>query len=128
MMILTTNDDDENDDNGSVSGTMMMMMMVMIIMMMISLYYNHLISYIYDLLSSFQFDTALQNRSYGYRGYRKSGKFSPPRVYLVKPGTFQVLQDFIVANSSASYNQFKLPRKLKTGATLDLVMGRVQNL
>ncbi|XP_072015309.1 uncharacterized protein [Amphiura filiformis] len=69
-----------------------------------------------------QFDEALQERNNYYKGYRNAGTISPPRVYLVKPGTFKALQDYIIANSTASYNQFKMPRKLKTAGTLKLML------
>ena len=44
---------------------------------------------------------------------------------VVRPGTFQKLRDFIVATSTASFNQFKMPKKLRTKATLDLMMESV---
>ncbi|XP_072026289.1 uncharacterized protein [Amphiura filiformis] len=69
-----------------------------------------------------QFDEALQERNNYYRGYRNAGTILPPLVYLVKPGTFKALQDYIIANSTASYNQFKMPRKLKTAGALKLML------
>ena len=67
-------------------------------------------------------DEALKERNNYYRGYRNAGTILPPHIYLVKPGTFQALKDYIVAHSSASYNQFKVPRKLKTTDTLKLML------
>ncbi|XP_072026288.1 uncharacterized protein [Amphiura filiformis] len=69
-----------------------------------------------------QFDEALQESNNYYRGYRNAGTISPPRVYLVKPGTFKALQEYIVANTTTSYNQYKMPRKLKTVGTLNLML------
>ncbi|XP_072025045.1 uncharacterized protein [Amphiura filiformis] len=69
-----------------------------------------------------QFDEALQDRNNYYRDDRQDESISPPRVYLVKPGTFKALQEYIVANSTTSYNQFKMPRKLKTAGTLKLML------
>ncbi|XP_072026291.1 uncharacterized protein [Amphiura filiformis] len=70
-----------------------------------------------------QFDDALKERNNYYKGFRNAGTISPPRVYLVKPGTFKELQDYIIANSTASYNQYKVPLKLKTPETLTLMLG-----
>lgn len=39
---------------------------------------------------------------------------SPSKVYLVKTGTFNKLGEFILANSSASRAQLKMPLKLRT--------------
>ncbi|XP_072050208.1 uncharacterized protein [Amphiura filiformis] len=69
-----------------------------------------------------KFDEALQERNNYYTDYRKAGTISLPHVYLVKSGTFKELQDYIIANSTASFNQFKLPRKLKTAGTLKLML------
>ncbi len=69
-----------------------------------------------------QFDEALVERNTYYRRYRKAGTVCQPLVYLVKPGTFKALRNFIIENSTASFNQFKMPRKLKTSATLELML------
>ena len=57
-----------------------------------------------------------------YDHYRQVGTICEARVFVVRPGSFWKLQEFIIANSSASYNQFKMPKKLRTKAALDLMM------
>ena len=72
-----------------------------------------------------QFDKSLRKQHEFYDHYRKVGTICEARVMIVRPGSFKKLQDFIIANSTASYNQFKTPKKLRTKATLDLMMSSV---
>ena len=46
-------------------------------------------------------------------------------VHFVKQGSFKKMQDYIVAHSSASVNQFKVPRKLRKKDILELMMSCV---
>ncbi|XP_022106526.1 GH3 domain-containing protein-like, partial [Acanthaster planci] len=80
------------------------------------------------LLSSKQkslFDKSLRKQHEFYDHYRTIGTICEARVMIVRPGSFKKLQEFIVANSTASYNQFKMPKKLHTKATVDLMMSSV---
>ena len=72
-----------------------------------------------------QFDKSLRKQHEFYDHYRKVGTICEARVMIVRPGSFKKLQDFIIANSTASYNQFKTPKKLRTKATLGLMMNSV---
>ena len=69
-----------------------------------------------------QFDKSLRKQHEIYDHYRRVGTICEARVFVVRPGSFRKLQKFIIANSSASYNQFKMPKKLRTKATLDLLL------
>ncbi|XP_038058033.1 indole-3-acetic acid-amido synthetase GH3.4-like [Patiria miniata] len=68
------------------------------------------------------FDKSLRKQHEFYDHYRQVGTICEARVMIVRPGSFKKLQDFIIATSTASYNQFKIPKKLRTKATLDLMM------
>ncbi|GAV02755.1 hypothetical protein RvY_13281 [Ramazzottius varieornatus] len=48
-----------------------------------------------------------------YKYYRDGGALSPPKVFLVKPGAFERLREYLLENSSASPSQVKPPRVLK---------------
>ena len=76
-------------------------------------------------VSFFQFDKSLRKQHEFYDHYRHVGTICEARVLLVHPGTFRKLQDYIIAHSTASYNQFKMPKKLRTKATLNLMMESV---
>ncbi|XP_022106549.1 probable indole-3-acetic acid-amido synthetase GH3.8 isoform X2 [Acanthaster planci] len=68
------------------------------------------------------FDKSLRKQHEFYDNYRQVGTISEARVMIVLPGSFKKLQDFTIANSTASYNQFKMPKKLRTKATVDFLM------
>ncbi|XP_038058279.1 GH3 domain-containing protein-like isoform X2 [Patiria miniata] len=68
------------------------------------------------------FDQSLRKQHEFYDHYRQVGTICEARVMIVRPGSFKKLQDFIIATSTASYNLFKMPKKLRTKATLDLMM------
>ena len=72
-----------------------------------------------------QFDESLRRQHEFYDHYRHVGTICQARVYLVRPGTFRELRELIIATSTASYNQFKMPKKLRTKATLNLMMENV---
>ena len=77
------------------------------------------------LLRSIQFDENLQKGHDLYKGYRVAHTISPARVHVVRPGTFKELRDYIVSRTTASVNQFKTPRKLKTKEQMEWMMERV---
>lgn len=49
-----------------------------------------------------------------FRNFKDGNFIDTPLVHLVKPGSFEILKDYIVANSTASILQYKLPQKLRT--------------
>ncbi|XP_071484065.1 uncharacterized protein [Diadema antillarum] len=67
-------------------------------------------------------DEQLRALSFPYHTFRDRDVIAPPRVHVVKPGTFGRLQDYILANSTATANQYKVPRKLVTLNTLKLML------
>eukprot|EP00057_Strongylocentrotus_purpuratus_P030219 XP_781035.3 PREDICTED: indole-3-acetic acid-amido synthetase GH3.17 [Strongylocentrotus purpuratus] len=67
-------------------------------------------------------DEELCHHSFTYNSFRDKGCIAPPVVHIVKPGTFDRLHDFILDNSATSANQYKVPRKLRTAATLKLML------
>lgn len=52
--------------------------------------------------------------SYVYGSFRKKGSIQKMMVYTVKPGTFQGLRQFAIETTTASANQYKIPRVVKT--------------
>eukprot|EP00057_Strongylocentrotus_purpuratus_P009853 XP_011664327.1 PREDICTED: probable indole-3-acetic acid-amido synthetase GH3.5 [Strongylocentrotus purpuratus] len=66
-------------------------------------------------------DEELRLHSNTYNMFREQGSIAPPDVHIVKPGTFDRLHDFILANSTTTANQYKVPRKLRTKETLQLM-------
>ncbi|XP_071790415.1 uncharacterized protein [Asterias amurensis] len=69
------------------------------------------------------FDTSLAEKHTYYNVCRQIGRIKKPLVVVVKPGSFKKLQDFILSNSAASFNQFKMPKKLHTKSTLEFMLG-----
>ncbi|XP_038051191.1 probable indole-3-acetic acid-amido synthetase GH3.9 [Patiria miniata] len=69
-----------------------------------------------------EFDKILRKHHSLYDHYRAVGTIAAPRMLRVRPGSFKKFQDYIIANSTASYNQFKMPRKLRTKMMLDYMM------
>eukprot|EP00057_Strongylocentrotus_purpuratus_P002944 XP_003725566.1 PREDICTED: probable indole-3-acetic acid-amido synthetase GH3.9 [Strongylocentrotus purpuratus] len=67
-------------------------------------------------------DEELCHHSFTYNSFREKGSIAPPVVHIVKPGTFDRLHDLILDNSTTSANQYKVPRKLRTVATLKLML------
>ncbi|XP_063965026.1 uncharacterized protein LOC129275211 [Lytechinus pictus] len=67
-------------------------------------------------------DEELCHHSFTYNSFREKGSIAPPLVHIVKPGTFDRLHDFILDNSTTSTNQYKVPRKLRSAATLKLML------
>ena len=73
----------------------------------------------------FQFDKSLRKQHEFYEHYRKFGTICEPRVLVVRPGSFNKLKEFIIANSTATYNQFKMPKKIRTKALLEFMLQSV---
>ncbi|XP_071788390.1 uncharacterized protein [Asterias amurensis] len=71
------------------------------------------------------FDKSLRKQHEFYEQYRKVGTICEARVAVVRPGSFNKLREHIIATSTANYNQFKMPRKLRTKALLDFLLGCV---
>ncbi|XP_033624242.1 probable indole-3-acetic acid-amido synthetase GH3.9 isoform X1 [Asterias rubens] len=68
------------------------------------------------------FDSSLRKQHDFYDHYRKVGTICEAHVHVVRPGSFNKLKDHIVATSTASYNQFKMPKKLRTRVILDFML------
>lgn len=47
------------------------------------------------------------------------------KVFTVKPGTFQRLRQFAIETTSASANQYKIPRVVRTKEAADFIMKNV---
>ncbi|PIK56878.1 putative indole-3-acetic acid-amido synthetase GH3.9 [Apostichopus japonicus] len=56
----------------------------------------------------------LYERHEFYRVFNNTKQITTPTVYLTKEGAFTELKEYILANSSASRAQFKMPLKLRT--------------
>ncbi|XP_071820151.1 uncharacterized protein [Apostichopus japonicus] len=56
----------------------------------------------------------LYERHEFYRVFHNTKQITIPTVYLTKEGAFTELKEYILANSSASRAQFKMPLKLRT--------------
>ncbi|XP_038050828.1 GH3 domain-containing protein-like [Patiria miniata] len=72
-----------------------------------------------------KFDEDLKQGHIYYKGLRGNGTVSSAHVNLVRPGTFQELRDFILSRCTASINQYKTPRKLRTRELVVWMMERV---
>ncbi|XP_071798697.1 uncharacterized protein [Asterias amurensis] len=72
-----------------------------------------------------QFDANLQKGHDLYKNRRKSHFISPARAHVVRPGTFKELRDYTVSRTTASVNQFKTPRKLRTKELVEWMLQRV---
>lgn len=59
-------------------------------------------------------DDELRALSYVYSSFRRKGSIGPIKIYTVKPGTFTEFRAFMIANTTGSPNQYKVPRVLKT--------------
>ncbi|XP_038050064.1 probable indole-3-acetic acid-amido synthetase GH3.9 [Patiria miniata] len=74
-----------------------------------------------------KFDEYLQHHQYYYKNLRASRTISAPHVHLVAQGAFTDLEDFTISRTTASSNQYKTPRKLKTRELVEWMMERVVN-
>ncbi|XP_041364892.1 GH3 domain-containing protein-like [Gigantopelta aegis] len=70
-------------------------------------------------------DKTLCAQSFVYGSFRQKGSIGPMKVHQVKPGTFEKLRYFMITTSTVSTNQFKVPRVLKRGDTIDFIMNHV---
>ncbi|XP_033624241.1 probable indole-3-acetic acid-amido synthetase GH3.9 [Asterias rubens] len=73
------------------------------------------------------FDKSLRKQHEFYEQYRKVGTICGACVEVVRPGSFNKLKYHIIATSTSSYNQFKIPKKLRTKALLDFMLDCVVN-
>ncbi|XP_071501680.1 uncharacterized protein [Diadema antillarum] len=64
-------------------------------------------------------DEELRLRNSDYERLRREVSISHPRVLVVRPGTFDDLKDYLLENTGATANQYKVPRKLRTYAMVD---------
>ncbi|XP_022107597.1 GH3 domain-containing protein-like [Acanthaster planci] len=72
-----------------------------------------------------KFDECLQQDHFYYKGLRGSSTISPAQIKLVRPGTFSEFRDFNLSHTTASINQYKTPRKLRTRERIEWMMERV---
>ena len=56
---------------------------------------------------------------------RREGAIGYPRVHVVRPGAFAELERYLLANTGASANQYKVPRKLRTLAMLNVMVENI---
>ncbi|KAL5012871.1 hypothetical protein ScPMuIL_011422 [Solemya velum] len=70
-------------------------------------------------------DETLCMQSYVYGSFRKKGSIRAMNVHIVKPGTFNDLRDFTIQTTTASANQYKVPRVLKRKEAVDFVVKNV---
>lgn len=66
-------------------------------------------------------DDSLYQRHTFYRNFKDTKQINPSSVYLVHPGTFYKLEDYVISNTSASANQFKMPDKLQTRGAFEVL-------
>ncbi|XP_071479535.1 uncharacterized protein [Diadema antillarum] len=67
-------------------------------------------------------DEELRLRNSDYERLRREVSISHPRVLVLRPGTFDDLKNYLVENTGASANQYKVPRKLRTYAMVDALL------
>ncbi|XP_033110254.1 probable indole-3-acetic acid-amido synthetase GH3.9 [Anneissia japonica] len=69
-------------------------------------------------------DVELCEQACLYKRFRDNISLGPVDVQLVKPGGFANLKRYIIENSTASVNQFKQPRKLKTSGVITCILNQ----
>ena len=77
------------------------------------------------MLQCLQIDEVLCEQSYVYKSFRAKGSIRPMVVHTVRPDTFKELREFTIATTTASANQYKIPRVLKRKEALDFIMEKV---
>ncbi|XP_071482188.1 uncharacterized protein [Diadema antillarum] len=70
-------------------------------------------------------DQELRDRNSDYERLRWEGAIAPPRVHIVKPGAFEALKAHILANTSTTANQYKVPRKLRSESLVEFLLQQV---
>ncbi|KAK3099344.1 hypothetical protein FSP39_003018 [Pinctada imbricata] len=70
-------------------------------------------------------DEILAEQSYVYKSFRNKGSIRPMVVKIVRPGTFKELREFTIETTTASANQYKIPRTLKRKEAVNFVLDRV---
>ncbi|KAK7096789.1 uncharacterized protein [Littorina saxatilis] len=81
-----------------------------------------------DLLSEDQktmIDDFLCQKSYVYSSFRKKGSIDVTQVHVLRHGAFHQLRSYVIKNTDASSNQFKVPRVLKHKPFVDFLHGQV---
>ncbi|KAK6173155.1 hypothetical protein SNE40_016664 [Patella caerulea] len=66
-------------------------------------------------------DENLGSESYVYSSFRQKKSIGPIQIHLVQDGSFHRLRDFFLKNTSSSFNQYKVPRVLKTKMAVDFI-------
>ncbi|PIK36748.1 putative indole-3-acetic acid-amido synthetase GH3.5 [Apostichopus japonicus] len=69
-----------------------------------------------------QIDENIYQRHEFFRTFRDTKQISSSDVYLVKPGAFEKLKSFVLATSTTSVLQFKMPLKLRTKEMTKLML------
>ncbi|XP_071485924.1 GH3 domain-containing protein-like [Diadema antillarum] len=72
-------------------------------------------------------DTELRRRNSDYERLRTDDGISHPRIHLVKPDTFDELKTYVLANTGATANQYKTPRKLRLYGMAELLLNHTQD-
>lgn len=66
-------------------------------------------------------DNNLYSRHRFYQNFKDTKQIHPSTVYIVHQGAFYKLRDYVIANSTATANQFKMLEKLRTEGTFELM-------
>ncbi|XP_071948253.1 uncharacterized protein [Antedon mediterranea] len=72
-------------------------------------------------------DSELCEHAALYKMWRSQNGIGTADVLFVKPGGFARLKNYIVDNSTATFNQFKQPRKLKTEGTVAFILDQTSD-
>jgi len=70
-------------------------------------------------------DDSLMVHSYPYSSFRSKGSIAPLQVHLVTPGSFMELRRFLLKDTAATSNQYKVPRVLKKEEAVKFMLKRV---
>ncbi|ESP00098.1 hypothetical protein LOTGIDRAFT_206174 [Lottia gigantea] len=73
-----------------------------------------------------QLDDNLCAISYVYSSFRKKGSIGPIRIHCVQDGSFHRLRNFSLETTSASFNQYKVPRVLKNKDSVEFITKLIQ--
>ncbi|XP_033125835.1 GH3 domain-containing protein-like [Anneissia japonica] len=70
-------------------------------------------------------DENLCEKSFVYNSFREKGSISQMQVHVVKSGSFRRLKAYLLANTSVSANQFKVPRVLRNEEAVAFMMEQI---
>ncbi|XP_064637550.1 uncharacterized protein LOC135493858 isoform X2 [Lineus longissimus] len=70
-------------------------------------------------------DDNLQEISFVYSSFRTKGSIGPMNIHIVKEGTFLELREFMIRTTSASSNQYKVPRVMRRIDAVKFLLDRV---